>query len=280
VEVGAYVFSNMALLAPALVRLLKKCTRDFFYGCVFADSIVGKKLARHIYRCHGWSMAERLRAVAESPAQEAFTYGFLAHLAADVVAHNFFVPNKIIASYKANALGHFYWEMRFERYLNGRVWKIMGDFAKSPIVEHDELMEKVLVSMLMPFRASKKIFERVVNAQSLGRWRRLVDRMSEKSPFMLDEEEFRKYLLLSADAAVDFLVRGEASWPAALDPLGVEVIRAAQYIRRGMRKLNRLQPVDDRFISSVFERLKPPAPAQGELKSPDWDKVFKYLGFE
>ena len=123
-ELSAYLFSNLFLLAPSLGRLLKKHAHSFFYGAVFADSIVGKRFARQMNRCHSWSMGRRLLAEASSRSQKAFAYGFLTHLASDAVAHNFFVPHELIASYKANTLGHFYWETRFEFYLDNHVWEV------------------------------------------------------------------------------------------------------------------------------------------------------------
>jgi len=279
-ELSAYLFSNLFLLAPSLGRLLKKHAYSFFYGAVFADSIVGKKFARQMNRCHSWGMGQRLLSEADSQAQKAFAYGFLTHLSADVVAHNFFVPRQIIASYRANALGHFYWEMRFEQYLDNRVWDIANQFAKSPVEEYDELMEKILVSMLLPFRASKRLFERLVIVQSIGRWRKLVNRMSERSPFPFSSDDFRYYLSLSVDAAIDFLTSGEKSWAVSLDPLGIEAIRAAQSIKRGLKKLNRFNAIDNGFVSSLFEKLKAPKLRHGDLVKPRLDVIIKQLGFK
>lgn len=279
IELSAYLFSNLFLLTPSLGRLLKKYARSFFYGAMFADSIVGKRFASQMNRCHSWNMGKRLLSEARSRSQKAFSYGFLTHLASDVVAHNFFVPHELIASYKANTLGHFYWETRFEFYLDNRVWEIASQFAKFPMQEHDELMEKVLKSMLLPFRASKKIFERLVIAQSLERWRSIVNRMSERSVFTLSKEDFEKYLFLSVDAAVDFLENREKSWVASFDPLGMDAIRAAQNIKRGLRKLKRFNAIDNGFISNIFEQLKMPKLKHTKLEEPRWDEVLKYLGF-
>ena len=43
--------------------------------------------------------------------------GYLAHLAADSVAHNYFVPKQLAVTSSTSALGHSYWESRFETHL-------------------------------------------------------------------------------------------------------------------------------------------------------------------
>src|SRR2546428_465863 len=47
----------------------------------------------------------------------AFGLGYLAHLAADSVAHNFFVPKQLAVTSSTSSLGHSYWESRFETHL-------------------------------------------------------------------------------------------------------------------------------------------------------------------
>ena len=47
----------------------------------------------------------------------AFGLGYLAHLAADSVAHNYFVPKQLAVTSSTSALGHSYWESRFETHL-------------------------------------------------------------------------------------------------------------------------------------------------------------------
>jgi len=44
----------------------------------------------------------------------AFAFGYLAHLAADTVAHNYFVPRQLAVTSSTSSLGHSYWESRFE----------------------------------------------------------------------------------------------------------------------------------------------------------------------
>ena len=47
----------------------------------------------------------------------AFGLGYLAHLAADSVAHNYFVPKQLAVTSSTSTLGHSYWESRFETHL-------------------------------------------------------------------------------------------------------------------------------------------------------------------
>ena len=53
----------------------------------------------------------------DEPQLRAFGLGYLAHLAADAVAHNYFVPRQLAVTSSTSSLGHSYWESRFETHL-------------------------------------------------------------------------------------------------------------------------------------------------------------------
>ena len=61
----------------------------------------------------GWRSSTR-RATTRS---SAFALGYLAHLAADSVAHNYFVPKQLAITSSTSGVGHSYWESRFETHL-------------------------------------------------------------------------------------------------------------------------------------------------------------------
>ena len=87
--------------------LLQEFGHDFLYGSLAADIVVGKNMARYLYHCHNWRVGFNVFKQAK-PGAEQFSLGFLAHLAADTVAHNYFVPYKTVASFHKTNTRHAY----------------------------------------------------------------------------------------------------------------------------------------------------------------------------
>ena len=61
------------------------------------------------------------------------TSAFLAHLAADTVAHNYFVPYQTVVSFHRSRTRHAYWELRYEQgQLRARMARLDPDAAGVP----------------------------------------------------------------------------------------------------------------------------------------------------
>ena len=82
-----------------------------------ADTSFAKKYAPVGRHSHAWHVGEEIVELAARPRLKAFGFGYLAHLAADVVAHNFFVPRQLMLTSSTRALGHSYWEGRFDMHV-------------------------------------------------------------------------------------------------------------------------------------------------------------------
>src|SRR5207249_91451 len=67
--------------------------------------------------CHAWHVGQEIFDLAHTDPLRAFGLGYLSHLAADAVAHNFFVPRQLLLTSGTAALGHSSWERRLETHL-------------------------------------------------------------------------------------------------------------------------------------------------------------------
>lgn len=94
VYLGESLLANLHLLPVATAELLRAFPFDFLYGNIAADSSIAKKYAPVGRHSHYWQVGQEIHDLAESDALRAFGLGYLCHLAADVVAHNFFVPRR------------------------------------------------------------------------------------------------------------------------------------------------------------------------------------------
>ncbi len=125
-EIGLRVIGNLGVLPLALQDLLRIHPLDFLYGSIAADIVVAKRFTHYLRHCHRWTVGLEVLGNASKPSQESFAWGYLSHLAADVVAHNYFVPYKTILSFHTRAMNHAYWEVRFDTYAPDEVWDIPG----------------------------------------------------------------------------------------------------------------------------------------------------------
>lgn len=119
IAIGELVLGSLYLLPPAVREVLQRYPIHFLYGTVAADISFGKKYVPEGRHCHHWHVGEEIHAEAarHSPAMEAVGLGYLAHLAADTVAHNLYVPRQLLLTPTTAAVGHAYWEHRMDMHV-------------------------------------------------------------------------------------------------------------------------------------------------------------------
>ena len=114
---GESALANLHQLPTAIADLLRAFPYDFLYGNIAADTSLAKKYAPVGRHCHAWHVGQEIFDLAPTDPLRAFGLGYLSHLAADTVAHNFFVPRQLVLTTTTTAIGHSYWESRFETHL-------------------------------------------------------------------------------------------------------------------------------------------------------------------
>ena len=92
IYLGESVLANLSYLPAAVAELLRANPFDFLYGNIAADSSIAKHYAPLGRHCHYWHVGQEIHDLASSDSLRAFGYGYLSHLAADTIAHNYFVP--------------------------------------------------------------------------------------------------------------------------------------------------------------------------------------------
>ena len=230
---GEAVLRNAgAMLPPSLAALLTSYRYDFLYGSIAADTSFAKRYARVGRHCHNWNVAYDILDRSRDDALRAFSYGYLSHLSADVVAHNHYVPHQLAITSSSSGAGHSYWESRFET-STGDQWPrrarevILLDHARS-----DEHLDRILSPTIFSTRTNRRIFRGMVTVTDLGSWQRLMSTMADRSRWPLRDATVAAHLDRAFDYVVDFLVRGEASAPRKFDPSGEEALREAKRLRR------------------------------------------------
>jgi len=232
VFLGEAVIRSLAALPPAIGALLSEFPFDFLYGSIAADTSIAKKYAPVGRHCHSWNVGFEILHRAGDERLRAFGLGYLAHLAADSVAHNYFVPHQLAVTSSTSALGHSYWESRFETHLGSEFARRARDLILIDHSPSDQLLDRVLSPTIFSTPTNRRIFRGMVIVADNESWQRIFQLMKEKSRWDLPEPEVARYLARSYDYIIDLLNRMDSAEPFRLDPAGDAALRLAKRVRR------------------------------------------------
>ena len=234
---GEAVLRSASLLPASIAELLQAFPYDFLYGSIAADTSIAKKYARFGRHCHHWYVGLEILDRARDETLKAFAYGYLSHLAADVVAHNWFVPHQLAVTSSTNAIGHSYWESRFETHLGAQHSRRAHEIILLDHARSDDHLDRILSPTIFSTHTNRRIFRGMVRVTDAESWQRVFALLAERSRWDLAEHDVGSYLTRSFDYVIDFLRRTDGSEPYAHDPSGEEPLRAAKAVRRTAMRL-------------------------------------------
>lgn len=233
VFLGDAVLRSLNLLPVAVADLLRAFPQQFLYGSIAADTSIAKKYVPAGRHCHSWPVGFEIHEAArEDDPLRAFGLGYLAHLAADTVAHNYFVPRQLALTSSTSSLGHSYWESRFETHLGERSSRRAKELILLDHASADALLDRILSPTIFSTATNRRIFRGIVHAADAESWQRVFQVMLENSRWDLTDDEVGQYLSRSFDYIVDLLRRFDAAEPYRLDPAGMKPLRLAKRVRR------------------------------------------------
>jgi hypothetical protein len=232
VFLGQAVMRSLTLVPQGVAELLHAFPYDFLYGSIAADTSIAKKYAPAGRHCHSWTVGLDVLDSARDEPSRAFAFGYLSHLAADAVAHNYFVPKQLAVTSSTSTLGHSYWESRFDTHLGPEPSRQARELILIDHSTSDALLDRVLSPTIFSTPTNRRIFRGMVVVADSESWQRIFQLMTDNSRWDLEDEEVSRYLDRSFDYIIDFLRRVDASEPYALDPSGDETLRDAKRVRR------------------------------------------------
>ena len=259
---GEAVLRSTALLPAALAALLRDHPWDFLYGSIAADTSIAKKYARFGRHCHSWTVGFEILHGARDERLQAFSWGYLAHLAADVIAHNYFVPHQLAVTSATTALGHSYWESRFETHLSQHFPSRAVEVIQRDHAASDAHLDRVLSPTIFSTSTNRRIFRGMVHATDNAGWQRVFSLVAANSRWDLAEVVVGAHLARSYDYVMDLLIREAGSIAYTYDPSGDLALRAAKRIRKAAIKAGGAEAAADAAQRDFGLRASPLAYAQ------------------
>lgn len=233
VYLGMGVLDALHLVPPTVRTLLAAYPHDFLYGSVAADISLAKKYVPEGRHCHHWHVGEEIFTKAHTDRLKAMGLGYLAHLAADTVAHNTYVPRQLLLTSSSKGLGHSYWEHRMDVQIGERYTRL----ARHVVMDHDHseadaLFDRVLSATLFSFQTNRRIFRGMIRFQDNERWHSIFGSVLQNSRWTLADETIEGYVVRSFDYVVDYLSRRGEALAASLDPIGERNLLLSKQVRR------------------------------------------------
>jgi|GEM_PF-2325935 len=203
-----------------------------------------------------WELVRQAR----GDGQKAFAWGYMTHLAADILSHNHFVPIHTLISFRARTSGHAYWEARMDGLQQIRYWRRARQVLEFTYEDCDELVEQTIEHTLLSFKANKKIFDSLMGISKLEQWQLLVNTVNRSSRYSLSRTTMDRYNHACVHAVMDLLVHKKRSFTQELDATGSEMLKQSIRLRRQLRKLRRSRSLDREAEERIMQRLINRAP--------------------
>jgi hypothetical protein len=233
---GETILSNLHLLPAAIANLLQAYPYDFLYGTIAPDTSIAKKYVPAGRHSHFWNVGQETFDQAPSESLRAFGLGYLSHLAADTIAHNYFVPRQLVLTTSTRSMGHTYWESRIETHLGGHYARRAREIIQRDQSEADLHLEQIISPTLFSVRTNRRIFRGMVHLTHTRSWHRAMQAAADRSRWLLTNRDVERHLGIAYDVTVDMLAAAESGGTSAqvreLDPNGAQALRAAKRLRR------------------------------------------------
>ena len=213
IYLGNELCSLGSLLPAGLYEIIRRYKKDFLYGNLMADIIVGKNYLPDDKNSHSWEVAFELLKATRSKQQSAFVYGYMSHLAADTVAHNTYTVDK-------KKFGHTLMELKADSIIDKKYWLQAIEIDRKIQTRNDIFLENVLERFIFSFKTNKRILKSMVFLSVFNRERigDFIDRNLITS--LPVRETIEKLQQESIDKILDLFQNWERSEVVKVNPVG------------------------------------------------------------
>jgi len=239
VDLGLEVLAQVGVLGAGIGGLISRFRDDFLLGTLAADRIVGKWMAPQERHTHNWKRVMSRLSDTVDDRERACLLGYVCHLAADTVSHNYLVPSKMTECFDSPMAGHSYWEMRFDSRVRSRHGTRVLRALSMVTPEHAQFLRGLLPNTMFHAPVNYLLTGlsfRVQEGRAFAIASAAVDRGSRLA---FSDEEVEEIYRLSVNAEMQALQGLEVAAVLNLDPRGLISTKMAQGFRRTLRRMVR-----------------------------------------
>jgi hypothetical protein len=252
IALGMQVLATVITPDHPLQATLQKLPEVFLYGSLAPDIVQGRRLQSRLRRhSHNWATGLGLLESARGDSEIAFAMGYLAHLAADVVAHNFFLPACLIGDFEARFAGHIYTEARFDSIQAPDYMNLLLKLLKLDFGPLDAMLDRAIDSPLVPFSAHRMVFDG--GLRRIRGWDRVIKALS--GPDHIDRTDAELFSDTSCEAIAGLLDRAREAPAHQFDPMGEDAIKRATASRSNLQRLARIGPTARKSARELATRM-------------------------
>ncbi len=237
VALGMQVLATVITPDHSLQAILLNVPEVFLYGSLAPDIVQGRRLQSRLRRhSHNWSTGRGLLQTARSAEEKVFALGYLAHLAGDVIAHNFYLPARFVGRFESGIASHVYAEARFDSLYERDYGRMVSALMDSDFSRLDAMLDRAIDTPLVPFRAHRRVFEG--GLKRIREWHAIFRALSSSE----SNERISKELFSDTSCAAICGVVGDPEHAPAcrFDPMGTEALTSAMASRRNLYRLTKL----------------------------------------
>lgn len=242
-----WVFANVALLPVIAARCITAHKDAFMYGCLSADIFIGKGCSVKPGHSHNWETGLTLLDSVHEPRLRAYALGYLSHLAADIVAHNNFVPTMMSATPGAGKLSHVYIEAQADRLVRWDTRNAVRLFESKHAHAADAKLRGATRAGKMPFLLKKHVFKKSMALVGCSSWRTSLSLCCHVVPQGQNPEFLAAMYDASLRSVVNVLNDPFNSPLTGIDPIGEHALKDAKALCCGRTAFAFRKPFPLRF---------------------------------
>lgn len=226
--ISCNIIGSCSQILPYIASIIQAFPHEYIYGGISADFFIGKGQKKKKGHSHNWETGFKFLSEVNTEREAAYAYGFLSHLAADVVAHNYFVPDLIHRVSKWKRIGHFYSEAVADRFVDPIYLKIVKDVLDMDHIDCDRILKSTAVRNSYGLRAKKHIYTQSVKISDYLYCLPVFSDMEIGSTYNVEDEYMAFMIELSFKLVKDLLSYPESSACLSHDPIGSDNLRMAR----------------------------------------------------
>jgi hypothetical protein len=218
--IASRILGEVGQILPVIAAAIRAFPFEYLYGSLAADFFVGKGLKQKDGHSHNWDSGLRFLGDAKDERERAYAYGFISHLAADVVAHNYFVPSLLHQGSTWKRAGHIYWEAKAD-YVVGPVYmRIAREILSMDRLGCDDLLMTAVGKRKQGLKARRHIFTQSVKLSDYLHGSPSVSMVNKGTRYQISPAYLAFMINLAYRLVRDLLTRPGSSPCMSYDPIG------------------------------------------------------------